>query len=115
VRRSALLASALCVLSGAFAPPADAAATRACARIVNPYPNSRYEGVDLRRIRADGVSCSKARQVARRAHRKALGLTPPGSGVRRFVWRGWRVTGDLRWSEDRYVARRDGKRVRWVF
>jgi hypothetical protein len=115
VHRSALLASALCVLSGAFAPPAEAAATRACGRIVNPYPNSRYEGVDLRRIRSDGVRCSKARRVARRAHRKALGLTPPASGVRRFAWRGWRVTGDLRGSEDSYVARRDGKRVRWVF
>jgi hypothetical protein len=37
------------------------------------------------------------------------------SGVRQFNWNGWRVTGDLRGSSDRYVAKRDGKRVRWVF
>jgi hypothetical protein len=114
VRRSALLASVLRVLSGASAPPGDAAGTRSCGRLVNPYPNSRYDGVDLRRIRADGVRCPRARRVVRRAHRKGLGLTRPASGVQRFTWRGWRVTGDLRGSEDRYVAKRNGKRVHWV-
>jgi len=48
-------------------------------------------------------------------HRKALGLTPPPSGVRHFEWHGWRVTGDIRGSTDRYVAKRDGKRVSWLF
>lgn len=110
-----LLAGALCALWALAAPSAQGAAAHSCGRVVNPYPDTRYEGVDLRRIRATGVSCRRARKVARGAHYKALGLTPPVSGVRRFNWRGWRVTGDLRGSSDRYVAKRDAKRVRWVF
>jgi hypothetical protein len=109
-----LVAGALCALAGAGSPAADAAAARSCARVENPYPNSRYEGVDLKRIRATGVSCRTARRVARRAHHKALGMTPT-TPVRTFNWRGWRVTGDLRGSNDRYVAKRGAKRVRWVF
>jgi hypothetical protein len=102
------------------APPASAAAAeggaaRPCRPVLDPYPNTRYEGEDLKRIRATGVSCRRARRVARRAHREALGLPPPLTGVRRFNWNGWRVTGDLRGDSDRYVARRDGKRVRWRF
>lgn len=94
---------------------AQTAAAKACGRIVNPYEGTRYEGVDLRRIRAVGVSCRGARRVARRAHRKALGITPPPSGIRRFTWNGWSVTGDLRGSTDRYLATRGAKRVRWLF
>lgn len=94
---------------------ADGAAAKACGRVENPYPGTRYEGVDLRRIRAVGVSCPGARRVARRAHRKALGITPPPSGVRHFSWNGWQVTGDLRGDHDRYVAKRGAKRVRWLF
>ena len=94
---------------------AETGSARSCAPVVNPYPDTRYEGAALRRIRADGVSCRTARRVARGAHRKALGITPPVSGVRRFGWHGWRVTGDLRGSSDRYVAKRDARRVRWVF
>jgi len=71
--------------------------------------------VDIRRIRATAVSCPTARRVARRAHRKALGLTPPPSGIRRFIWNGWKVTGDLRGATDRYLAARGARRVRWVF
>lgn len=82
---------------------------------MNPYAGTRYEGVDLRRIRATGLSCHSARRIASRAHRKALGLSVPSSGVRRFSWNDWRVTGDLRYSSDRYIARRDGKRVSWRF
>jgi hypothetical protein len=110
-----MIHAALMLLAGLGAPNVEAAPARACAPVVNPYPGTRYEGVDLRRIRATGVSCRGARRVARRAHRKALGITPPPSGVRRFTWRGWQVTGDLRGSSDRYVAKRDGKRVRWRF
>ena len=108
-------AVALCALVGAGTPTVEARSTRSCRPVLNPYPNTRYEGVDLSRIRATGVSCHRARRVARGAHRKALGLTPPTSGVRRFTWHGWRVTGDLRGSADRYVAVRGEKRVRWVF
>lgn len=83
--------------------------------MVNPYPGTRFEGADLSRIRATGVSCRTARRVARRAHHKALGITPPPSGVRHFTWRSWQVTGDLRGDSDRYVASRGAKRVRWRF
>jgi hypothetical protein len=109
-----LMAAALCAAIGLSAVGADAAAARSCRPVVNPYPDTRYEGTDLRRIRATGVSCRVARRVVRRAHHKALGLTPSGP-VRRFRWRGWRVRGDLRRDNDRYVARRSGDRVRWIF
>ncbi|MGH2961087.1 MAG: hypothetical protein ACRDL3_02680 [Solirubrobacterales bacterium] len=82
---------------------------------MNPYEGSRFEGVDLRRIRADDVSCNKARKVTRRAHRKALRLVPRPNGTLRFQWHGWAVRGNLRGNTDRYVAKRGGKRVRWVF
>ncbi len=104
------LASALVV-----AVPAGAQAARFCGSVENPYPNTRYEGEDLKRVLAAGVSCSTARRVARGAHRKALGLTPTPSGIRRFGWQGWRVRGDLRGSSDRYLAVRGAKRVRWQF
>lgn len=92
-----------------------AATTASCAPVVNPYKGTRYDGVDLSRIRATGVSCSEARRVARGAHGKALGLTPPPSGIRRFNWNGWRVTGDLRGPTDSYTATNGTRRVRWRF
>ena len=93
-----------------------AAAFRSCKPVVNPYAGSRYEGINLRRIQSMRVSCRTARRVTRQAHRKALRLTPTPSGVRTFRWRRWTVTGDIRGSTDRYVARALGdKRVRWVF
>jgi hypothetical protein len=113
----AWLAIATCLTAVALAVPAASGATAAksCGKIVNPYPGTRYEGVDLTRIRATGVGCKRARQVARGAHHKALGLTPPPSGVRHFGWHGWNVTGDLRGDSDHYVAKRPGKRVSWRF
>ena len=42
-------------------------------------------------------------------------MTPTLSGIRRFTWRGWRVLGDLRGSEDRYLAVKGHRRVRWRF
>ena len=97
------------------APSAEAAPDRSCKRISNPYAGSRYEGVDLRRVRALKVSCPTARRVVRGAHRKALGITPPPSGIRSFTWRRWSVTGNLRGNTDRYVAKSGGRHVRWVF
>jgi len=100
----------------AVAAPAGAtAATRSCGSVSDPYAGTRYEGVDLSAITASGVSCRTAKRVARGAHRKALGITPPPSGMRTYSWDGWRVTGDLRGSSDRYVATKAGKRVRWRF
>ena len=98
------------------APAAQTQGYRACRPVENPYTNSRYEDVDLTRIRALGVSCRGARRVARPAHYKALGLGPPVAGpIRRFTWRRWKVTGDLRGNSDRYVARWGQRRVRWRF
>ena len=109
------------VLGGAFVAlaiaalgPGDAAA-RSCGSVDNPYEGTRYDGVDLTRIRATEVRCPKARRVARRAHKKALGLVPDPSGHLSFGWNGWQVTGNLRPSRDRYRATRRDKRVRWRF
>ena len=111
----ACLLGALCAALLLLPAPAGAAVTRSCGSVADPYPGTRFEGIDLRQIRATGVSCRTARRVARGAHRKALGLTPPPSGVRRFSWDGWRVSGDLRGDDDRYLATRNGARVRWLF
>jgi hypothetical protein len=113
--RPSIIAVACCAVAGAGTPASAADAARRCRPVVDPYPGTRYEGIDLTGIRATSVSCARARRVARGAHRKALGLTPPASGVRRFTWKGWRVTGDLRGASDRYVARRGAMRVRWRF
>lgn len=110
-----VIAAVLCAFAGTPTASAEGASARSCSPVVNPYPGTRYEGVDLSRIRATGVTCRKARRVARRAHHKALGLTPPPSGVRQFMYHSWRVTGDLRGDSDRYVAVRGAKRVRWRF
>jgi hypothetical protein len=107
------LATLLALALGALAP--QAASARACAPVVNPYPDSRFEGVDLRDIRATGIVCSKARKVVRGAHRKALGITPPPSGIRRFQWRGWLVVGNLRPASDKYTATRGGDQIHWRF
>ena len=113
--RRAVLAAVACAaaLGGASPAPADAA-LRACKPVRDPYPGTRYDGVDLTRIRTSAGSCATARRVARGAHRKALRITPTGT-YRRFTWNGWRVTGDLRGDHDRYVARKDGRQVRWRF
>ncbi len=86
-----------------------------CRPVRNPYPNTRYEGVDLTRIRAVGVKCDRARRVARRAHKKGLRMTPPSSGILHYRWRRWNVRGDLRPSHDRFRARHRANRVRWRF
>jgi hypothetical protein len=113
VRRMAIVALTLAFVAVIGAPSAEAA--RSCKPVENPYPGTRYEGVDLTRIFAAKVSCRTARRVAKGAHAKALGLTPPADGIRRFTWRGWKVTGNLRPSSDRYLATKGAKRVRWRF
>jgi hypothetical protein len=105
----ALLAAA------AVAAPASAAQERQCEPVRNPYPGTRYEGVDLTNIRTLKASCRTARRVARGAHRQALGEPLPDDGIRRFTWHGWRVRGDLRPEKDKYVARKGTRRVRWRF
>jgi hypothetical protein len=109
----AVIALLTAVALGALAPSAAQAA--ACKPVENPYPGTRYEGVDLTRIRAEGVRCSTARRVARRGHWKALAAVPDANGIVRVRWRGWRVRGDLKPDHDRYVARKGERRVRWRF
>lgn len=109
-----LFAAVLSVCVLAAVPNADAASYRSCKPVVNPYAGSRYEGVNLSSIRVLNGSCNGARVVARGAHRKALGMTPTGP-VRRFLWGGWRVKGDLRGNSDSYLAVKGAKRVRWRF
>ena len=109
------LAALACAVVFTGASPAHAdAALRACKPVLNPYPHTRYAGVDLTRIRTSTRSCETARNVARGAHRAALRRPATGS-FRRFSWHGWAVTGDLRPDHDRYVARRNGRQVRWRF
>ncbi len=107
-----LAAALLIALPGAAA---QAASYRACEPVRDPYAGTRYEGVDLSRIRALHVSCATARRVARGAHRQALGSTPSEDGIVRVRWNGWSVTGDLRGASDRYVATKGTNRVRWRF
>jgi len=110
-----VLAGIACSVALAGASPVHAdAALRACRPVLDPYPHTRYAGADLTRIRTSTRSCVTARHVARGAHRKALRLTPTGR-YRRFSWHGWAVTGDLQPDHDRYVARRNGRQIRWRF
>jgi hypothetical protein len=111
MRTLLIAAAALCAL----ALPATASAAKRCNPVRNPYPDTRYEDVDLTRIRATGVTCRGARRVAKRAHRKALSGYRPPDGYRRVTWNGWRVVGNLRGDHDRYLATKGRKRVRWRF
>jgi hypothetical protein len=108
-----LIALLTAVAVVAVAPSTAQAA--ACKPVKNPYPGTRYEGVDLSRIRAERVGCATARRVARKGHRKALAAFPDANGIVRVRWRGWRVRGDLKPDSDRYVARKGERRVRWRF
>jgi len=113
--RLALLALCLSAALVAVVPATQAVATRSCGSIKDPYPGTRYAGVDLTHITAKGVSCATAKRVTKGAHKKALGLTPPPSGIRSFTWDGWKVSGDLRGNHDTYVASKGSGRVRWRF
>jgi hypothetical protein len=97
-----------------LAMPATAAAKR-CEPVKNPYPGTRYDGVDLTNIRTNKASCRTARRVARRAHYKALGIGTSQGPIVRFTWHGWRVKGDLRPDHDPYIARKGTRWVRWRF
>ena len=106
--------AAFATASSAQAASPAPAPDKACEPVRNPYPGTRYEGVDLTHIRTLRASCRTARTVARGAHRKALGIPVTGP-VRRFAWHGWLVSGDLRGDNDRYTARKGTRRVRWRF
>jgi hypothetical protein len=110
----ALPAAALLAIAAA---PAEAAFT-SCASIpnVSQLDGTRFAGADIFRIRAQGVSCATARSVARAATIRALAITPPVTGVKRFRYGSWSVSDDLRGNDDRYRARGTGsKRITWLF
>jgi hypothetical protein len=109
------LAFAAAALLAIAAPPADAASC-ASIRNVSQLNGTRFAGSDIFRIRAQGVSCATARRVARGATLRALGITPPVSGIKRFRFQSWAVSGNLRGSDDRYTATgTGGKRITWLF
>jgi hypothetical protein len=113
--RTLALAFAAAALLAIAAPPADAAS---CASIRNvaQLNGTRFAGSDIFRIRAQGVSCTTARSVARAATVRALAITPPATGIKRFRYHSWSVSDDLRGNNDRYSARGSGtKRVTWLF
>ena len=115
--RAPILAAALAALAAALVAAAPAgAALRPCPPILDVafLEGTRYEGSDIYRIRAN-VSCRTARRVARGATRKALGITPPSSGIKRFRYRSWSIVDDLRGPADRFAAYSDDARVRWLF
>jgi hypothetical protein len=99
------------------AAPADAAFT-SCASIrnVSQLNGTRFAGSDIFRIRAQGVSCTTARRIARGATLRALAITPPLSGIKRFRYQSYSVSDDLRGNDDRYSATGSGsKRITWRF
>lgn len=98
-----------------FDKRATAARRASCKPVRNPYPGTRFDGIDLTHIKADGVACSKARRVAERAHKRGLGLIPSPNGTRTYRWNGWKVRANLRPARDRYVATRRHKKVRFRF
>lgn len=119
--RRSLLALLLAAALGAVAlatldvGPAAAAAVKKCKPIKDPFTGTRYGDVDITHIRARGVSCDAAHWLAKHAENKALGITPPPSGYKRFHYHGWKVFGNLRPAHDRYLATKGAKRVRWQF
>jgi hypothetical protein len=115
--RTLALACATAALLAIVAAPADAA-FKSCRSIpnVSQLNGTRFAGSDIFRIRAQGVSCATARTVARAATIRALAITPPPTGIKRFRYQSWSVSDDLRGDDDRYSARGTGtKRITWLF
>jgi hypothetical protein len=112
-----LLAAATLLLALVAVGPATAdAAFKRCRPVLNVFQGTRYEGSDLYRVRAQGVSCRTARRVVRRGTYRAVAATPGPSGFVRVRYRMWFILDNLRGSVDRFSARADGrKRVRWLF
>jgi hypothetical protein len=115
--RTLALVLAIAALLAIAAAPADAA-FKSCASIrnVSQLDGTRFAGSDIFRIRAQGVSCTTARRIARGATIRALGITPPLSGIKRFRYQSYSVSDNLRGNNDRYSATGSGtKRITWLF
>ena len=98
------------------APTAAQADYHSCAPVRNIFEGTSYEGSDLYRIRAQGVSCATARRVARRGTYKAVADVPDSTGHVVVTYRRWRIVDDLTRPVDRFVAKAaERKRVRWLF
>jgi hypothetical protein len=109
-------ATSLALTFVAGAPATADAAFKRCRPVLNVLDGTRYEGSDLYRVRAEGVSCRTARRVARRGTAKAVRATPDASGIVRVRYRRWRVVDDLRGPVDRFRARARGQKlIRWLF
>jgi hypothetical protein len=113
MRTKIAIAASIAALGATAA--AEPASARSCSPVVNPYPGTRYDGVNLSKIRANGIICPRARKVAKRAHRNALAQTPNGNAKVRFTWRGWKVVANLLPASDKYTATRGDDTVRWRF
>jgi hypothetical protein len=115
VTRFVIVAALSAVLAAAAAAPAGASAA-SCRPVRDLFDGTRYEGSDLFRIRAQGVSCATARRVARAATYKAVGGPPGPTGFKRLRYRRWHLVDDLRGDTDRFSARASGaKRITWSF
>ena len=109
-----LLAAAL--TAGLVATAAAPAEARSCRPVKNIFDGTRYEGSDLYRIRAQNVSCARARKLAYRATYKAIGYSAALGPVLHFRVDAWRVADDLRGDSDRLSASASGgRRVTWRF
>src|SRR3954447_1431203 len=89
--RTLALAFLTAALLAVAAAPADAA-FKSCPSIrnVSQLNGTRFAGSDIFRIRAQGVSYTTARRIARGATLRALGITPPLSGIKRFRYQSGR-------------------------
>jgi hypothetical protein len=79
--------SALLLAAALAASSAQSATVKRCKAVLNPYPGTRFDDVDLTRIRAAGVSCRAARRVARGA--------PPQSAL---------TDADAEWDPEVHLA-----------
>jgi hypothetical protein len=114
--RRLVAATTLSLALAAVTPGIADAAFKSCRPVLNVFEGSRYEGSDLYRIRAQGVSCRTARRVVGRGTYRAVAATPDPSGRVRVRYRRWFIVDDLRGPVDRFSARAGGpRRVRWLF
>jgi len=112
MKTAIMAAAAAAVLGTAAAPAPAAAATKACKPVYNVFDGTRYEGSDLYRIRAKGVSCRSARKLAWKATHKAQSFTPIHP-ILHFRVGSWHVSDDLRRAVDRLFARAGARTVSW--
>lgn len=116
MRTPALVFLVVALLAIAVAPAEAAFKSCASIRNVSQLNATRFAGSDIFRIRAQGVSCTTARRIVRGATLRGLAITPPLSGIKRFRYRAYSVSDNLRGNDDLYSATGSGsKRITWLF